>query len=276
MKENSPILHQITHLVVPPGQLALWSLGQAGFVIKGGSVVVCIDPYLSNAIAEQNGPARRFPPPIDPAKLTNVRIVFTTHEHLDHTDPATLVPLLGASAQAILVTSPQGREIALNAGIDDRRVQVPRINQRVEADGLIYTAIPAAHYQYEVNVQQQARWMGFLITLNGVTLYHSGDTIVVPELLAALSGISLDLALLPINGRDYFREEQAIVGNLWPREAAQLAQRLAPRVLIGMHNDLFAENRVRPGLLFDELESVAPFQACHMLQPGELYLYASS
>ena len=273
-RENSAFARQVDNLVVPPGQLALWSLGQAGFVIKGGSTIICIDPYLSDVITQQGGPARRFPPPLAPAALENVQLVFTTHEHLDHTDPATLLPLLRASARASLVTSPQGREIALHAGIGEDRVRVPQVGQRVEIGDLAYTAIPAAHYQYEVNGQNQARWMGFLIELNGVTLYHAGDTLVVPELLAALAGIELDLALLPINGRDYFREEQAIVGNLWPREAVQLAQRLAPRVLLGMHNDLFAENRVRPGLLFDELDSSAPFQRCHLLQPGELYLYA--
>lgn len=273
-RENNALARQIDNLVMPAGQLALWSLGQAGFVIKGGSTLICIDPYLSDAITQQGGPARRFPPPLAPAALENVQLVFTTHEHLDHTDPATLLPLLQTSARAILVTSPQGREIALRAGISEKRVRVPQIGQRVESGELAYTAIPAAHYQYEVNAQHQARWMGFLIELNGVTLYHAGDTLVVPQLLAALAGIELDLALLPINGRDYFREEQAIVGNLWPREAVQLARRLAPRVLLGMHNDLFAENRVRPGLLFDELDSSAPFQRCHLLQPGELYLYA--
>jgi hypothetical protein len=41
-----------------------------------------------------------------------------------------------------------------------------------------------------------------------------------------------------------------------------------------MHNDLFAGNRVSSGLLFDELDRLAPFQRCHVLQPGELYLYA--
>lgn len=274
LRENSALAQQVNHLDVPAGQLALWSLGQAGFVIKGGSMLVCIDPYLSDAIARQGGPARRFPPPLDPATLTNVQLVFTTHEHLDHTDPETLLPLFTASTQAILVTSPQGREIALQGGIHDSRIRVPQIGQPAKEGDLTYTAIPAAHYQYEVDAQKRARWMGFLIRCNGVTLYHAGDTVVVPELLAALDNVALDLALLPINGRDYFREEQTIVGNLWPNEAVQLAQRLAPRVLLGMHNDLFAENRVRPGLLFDDLDSMTPFQRCHLLQPGELYLYA--
>jgi L-ascorbate metabolism protein UlaG (beta-lactamase superfamily) len=107
-----------------------------------------------------------------------------------------------------------------------------------------------------------------------VTIYHSGDTIGAPELLDALAGRHIDLALLPINGRDFFRERQDLVGNLWPREAVELAVALGARVLIGTHNDLFAENRVRPGMLFDDVDHFAPFQRCHTLQPGELYLYA--
>jgi len=65
-----------------------------------------------------------------------------------------------------------------------------------------------------------------------------------------------------------------IVGNLWPGEAIDLAVQLKARVLLGTHNDLFAGNRVDPGMLFSELDRHAPWQRCHVLQPGELYLYA--
>lgn len=53
-----------------------------------------------------------------------------------------------------------------------------------------------------------------------------------------------------------------------------LARRIEARVLIGTHNDVFARNRVNPGMLFDELDRRAPWQRCHILRPGELYLYA--
>jgi hypothetical protein len=41
-----------------------------------------------------------------------------------------------------------------------------------------------------------------------------------------------------------------------------------------MHNDLFDHNRVTTGQLFDEVEARSPRLRCHVLQPGELYLYA--
>lgn len=274
METSEALIEQIEGLAVLPGQLALWAIGQAGFVIKGGSTIVYIDPYLSDSIADDGGPSRRFPAPLDPAQIKHAQMVFATHEHADHADGATLGPLMAASPRALLVTSPQGRAIAERAGVAAERIVVPRLGERVESAGLAYTALPAAHYSYEVDSAGHSRWMGFLISCNGVTLYHAGDTIVIPELLAALDGVTIDLALLPFNGRDFFREEEDLTGNLWPREAVDLAERLAARVLIGMHNDLFDGNRVNPAHLFDEVERRAPWRRCHILQPGELYLYA--
>ena len=279
---EADLITRIEQLVVAPNQLALWSLGQSGFVIKGGSTIAYIDPYLSDSGAAVGAP-RRFPIPIDPATIQHADVVFATHEHLDHADGPTLGPLMATSPQAILITSRQGREIALQADVSAERVIVPRVGERVELSGLAYTAIPAAHgasaltgprYVYEDDGEGHARWMGFLISCNGVTVYHAGDTILIQELLSALEDQQIDIAILPINGRDFFREQKEIVGNLWPGEAVELAVAIQAQVLIGCHNDLFDGNRVNPGLLFDELDRRAPWQRCHLLQAGELYLYA--
>ena len=266
---GADLLARINNLPVPSGQLALWALGQSGFAIKGGTTIAYIDPYLSGTM-----PRRRIPVPIDPSKIKNADVVFATHEHLDHADPDTLGPLLQASPDAMLVTSHQGSAIVQQAGVDAGRMVVPRIGERVELAGLHYTAVPAGHYQYEIDAEGHARWMGFLIECNGVTIYHSGDTILFPELLQALDGKTIDIALLPINGRDFFREQRDIVGNLWPLEAVQLADRIGARVLIGTHNDMFAGNRISSGMLYDTRDQFAPNLRCHTLQAGELYLYA--
>jgi L-ascorbate 6-phosphate lactonase len=274
MLSSHELIRQIDQLVVPQGQIALWSLGQAGFAIKGGDTIAYIDPYLSDSIAETGGPQRRFRIPIDSAEVRHAQVVFATHEHMDHADESTLRALMAASPQARLVTSPQGRAIALRADVAGERIVTPRLGEETALAGLSYTAIPAAHYSYEVDAAGHSRWMGFLIKCNGVAIYHSGDTVVIPQIFEALAGAAIDLALLPINGRDYFREQRQIIGNLWPGEAVDLAVQIQARVLLGIHNDLFVGNRVNPGILFDELDHRAPFQRCHLLQPGELYLYA--
>jgi L-ascorbate metabolism protein UlaG (beta-lactamase superfamily) len=133
---SAALIAQIDSLTVPTGQLALWSLGQAGLVIKGGETIAYIDPYLSDSIEESGGPARRFPIPIDPRAASHAQIVFATHEHSDHADIATLGPLMAASARATLITSPQGRELALQANFAHQRVRLARLGERVELAGL--------------------------------------------------------------------------------------------------------------------------------------------
>jgi L-ascorbate metabolism protein UlaG (beta-lactamase superfamily) len=54
--------------------------------------------------------------------------------------------------------------------------------------------------------------------------------------------------LLPINGRDFFRETEGnLVGNMDFREAARLAADLEVRALVPMHWELFPHNRGFPG-----------------------------
>src|SRR5215211_5206521 len=141
---EADLIAQIEGLVIPPGQLALWALGQSGFVIKGGTTIVYIDPYLSDSGAAI-GAMRRFPIPLNPSRIQHANLVFATHEHLDHADGSTLGPLMAASPQAKLITSPQGRQIALQADVSAERIIIPRIGEHVEFAGLTYTAIPASH-----------------------------------------------------------------------------------------------------------------------------------
>ena len=264
---------QIEQLAVPEGMLALWALGQSGFVVKSSAMLVVIDPYLSDSIRDTGGPERRFPPPLTPDLLRNVDLVLCTHEHPDHTDVATLKPLLEASPNARLVVSPQSVAMLSKAGVAAEQIEVPRLGQDYTLKHARYRALPAAHYALEIDEAGRSRWMGFTLTCGDSTLLHTGDTILVPELYQALAGMRIDLALLPINGRDYQREQQGLIGNLLPREAAQFAHEIGAEVLIATHNDLFAANRINPAELWDDLDRRFPWQRCHLLQPGELYLY---
>jgi L-ascorbate metabolism protein UlaG (beta-lactamase superfamily) len=64
-----------------------------------------------------------------------------------------------------------------------------------------------------------------------------------------------------------------MIGNLDGREAAELAAAVGAEVLIPMHNDMFAANRVSPAILADFLDRTYPRQKYHWLQPGELYVH---
>ncbi len=213
------VADQVQQLTVPYGHLAVWALGQHGFLLKGGRTTVIVDPYLSDSIAERGGHfrdtfARLIPIVVAPQALSIVDMVLVTHHHTDHCDPETLVPLLAAST-ARLLTSYKAYERLRELGIDLTRVEVPPVDQALMYnDELIVTPVPAAHYDHDPDAHGNPAYLGFIITLNGVTLYHSGDTVIYPGLMERLQAQRIDMMCLPINGRDWVREQQGLVGNM--------------------------------------------------------------
>ncbi len=277
MPTGSALLRQIDRLPVPTDALAVWFLGQAGLILKGSDTVVYIDPYLTGETNPAGAPPepfkRMFPPPLAPDRVTNANVVLLTHDHLDHTDAATVGPLAKASPQAVFVGSSWSRAILKAAGVSDNRVHTAPVGQPLTLGALTVIPIPAAHYAVERDTVGHHRYLGYLVSLNGVTVYHSGDTILIPELLAALQGQRVDIAALPVNGRDYWREQRDIVGNLYPQEAADVVAALGADVFLPLHNDLFAGNRLSPAMLAEDMDRRYPRQKYHWLQAGELFFY---
>lgn len=273
------LIAQMDALSVPPGALAIWALGQMGFALKGsGDGLIYLDPYLTGKLKHEAAPDeifyREFPPPLAPGEVTNARAVLCSHEHLDHTDAGTIGPIATASPQATFVLTGWSHAIADAAGIPPERRLVPRVGQPFHLGDARVTALPSAHYQVQEDAGRGHRWLGFLIEWNGVTLYHSGDTIIYPGYVETLKAHPrADVAIVPVNGRDAYRDSLGIVGNLLPLEAAWLARELGWDVLIPGHNDLFIGNCIGAGELPDAIRRFNPRQKMHVLQPGELYLY---
>ena len=266
---------------VAQNALLIEYLGQAGYRIKSATTTFLIDPYLSNYVVDGGfGPAeifgREFPPPEDPRRMENVDFVFITHDHADHCDPQTLHPLVQANPHLKIIAPITAARTLQSAGINPAQFLDPSEGQRRREGELTFAAIPSAHYELDSDpATGTAAYLGYVIESSGVVLYHSGDTILYPGLLKKLKNAAahFDLVCLPVNGRDARREAMGMVGNLDSREALELALQLEARVLLPMHNDLFAANRVNPGILADISSNVAPRQRIHWLQPGELYLY---
>ncbi|MGZ5319193.1 MAG: MBL fold metallo-hydrolase, partial [Actinomycetota bacterium] len=102
------------------------------------------------------------------------------------------------------------------------------------------------------------RFLGYVVDAGDVRLYHAGDTIHYKGMETMLGGLEIDLAMLPINGRDPEREARGIVGNLSEREAAWLAKEIGAGVVVPMHYDLFARNRGYPAHLVESIERDHP------------------
>ena len=70
-------------------------------------------------------------------------------------------------------------------------------------------------------------------------------------MLDGLEGVRVDVALLPVNGRTFFRERRDLAGNLDARDAVALAVHCGASILVPIHWDLFEGNTERAGAAAD-------------------------
>lgn len=215
-------------------------LGQASVLVEAGGARLLIDPFFS----EMEG--RRFPPPPLDVYAADIDRVLVTHEHIDHLDPDSL--------RAVAERSPGAEVIApapLAAQVEGLPFHGVRPGDVVEVPGGTVRVVPAVHAIHPRDGYSQGgdppRFVGYVLALDGVAIYHAGDTIVTDEVVAGLEGVTVDVALLPVNGRTYFREREDLVGNLGPRDAVALAVHCGARVLVPIHWDLIEGNTERAG-----------------------------
>ena len=226
-------------------------LGQAGFLFEAAGRRILVDPFFS----EHDG--RRYPPP--PVE-GDVDWLLVTHDHLDHLDPASLRAVAERSPQLTIVAPALLETMVREACPDAKFVGVAR-GDRVElGDASAATVVPAVHAVHPRDgYSDDPRFVGYVLELDGVSLYHAGDTLVTDAVVAALEGLSVDVALLPVNGRTYFREQADLAGNMDTRDAVALATRIGASVLVPIHWDLFEGNTEHPGRAADEAaETGAP------------------
>ncbi len=238
------------------GSLKITYLGQAGFIFDWEGIRIVIDPYLSNYVVDGGigSPelfSRAFPPPIRAGGVTGVKWIFLTHDHADHCDPQTVLPLHLANPSAHIVCPRPAAEHLKKIGIPDDLIFVPEV-LRLQKPGFDFYAVPAAHYGFDKDPgTDEYSYFSFVMKLGENWLVHAGDTIDYPDYTANLMKFTsrVDVACLPVNGRDAKREAMGIVGNLNGVEAFSLANRLKSKVLIPIHNDLFAFNSEDPEIL---------------------------
>ena len=108
--------------------------------------------------------------------------------------------------------------------------------------GLRLTVLPAAHETLARDAAGRHHFLGYGLTVAGLTLYHSGDCIPFDGLLPALCRLGPDIALLPVNGRDAARLAGGIPGNFTLDEAIALARAAGAGVLIPHHFGMFSFN----------------------------------
>jgi L-ascorbate 6-phosphate lactonase len=249
----------------PADGVTVWLLGNAGVLLMDAAGRrIAIDPWTSPWL-ETAGPAN--PEPVvrqRPARLRSadlaelVDAVLVTHEHPDHLDPG----LAGTLTEAgIPVFLPAGCLPAAQAcGYPVSALHPVAAGEDVDVCGFGVLALPAAHafasdayghYTEWLDGRGAHRAVGFVIRSGGRVLFHAGDTVMWRGLADGLRAARVDTCLLPINGRDWLREDRGLVGNLTARESADLTAACGAAVLVPVHFDGVVGNTGSPGELVD-------------------------
>jgi L-ascorbate 6-phosphate lactonase len=223
------------------------TLGQAGFRFDFGGTIIYVDPYLTNRVAELEGDDlnRLLPVPISPARVCDANWILISHIHLDHCDIDTLLPMCKASHGANVLCPNEVATLLRRKEITAGRVHVADESWIKLSESASVMAVPAAHPRLERDEQGLLRYVGFVMDDGHRRIYHAGDTCVDQAIIDRLRQLGpIDVAFLPVNERNFYRQRRGIIGNMSVREAFLLGEEIGARIVVPMHWDMFAPNCV--------------------------------
>ncbi len=190
--------------------------------IKTKGLVIYVDPaYLTTYFAGY--PKRiefsKWPDPIDglPEMLEPADYILITHHHKDHCKKVTVDRLRNRDT---VIIAPKACIKELGHGI---RQIAPGETIKFRAVAVLAVAahnVPQGHSTRKQHAP--GKGVGYVITVEGKTIYHAGDTDFLP-IMGNLGNV--DVACLPIGG----------VFTMDLSEAVEAAMTINPRLVIAMH-----------------------------------------
>lgn len=152
---------------------------------------------------------------IDPWKIKGglkADLILISHIHHDHLSPDDVAKI--QKDDTVIIAS---ADAAAQLSGDVRAL---RPGEKVTVQGVTVEAVPAYNIgkRYHPKANQ---WIGFILTVEGKTIYYGGDTDVIPEMKA----IKADIWILPVGG----------TYTMTAKEAAEAVNMHRPEVAIPIH-----------------------------------------
>lgn len=267
---DDAFLQDVSRAALARDQLSLWWVGQSGFLVQWQGRHLLLDPYLSESLthkyaATDKPHVRMTARVVAPERLDFIDVVTSSHNHTDHLDAETLLPLRRANPTLTLMIPEANRAfVADRLGCDPAWPVGLDVGVSATAGEFTLTGVPAAHETIDRDAAGRHRCLGYIVRCGPWTLYHSGDTVCYDGMVKTLRPLGIDIALLPINGR---APERRVAGNLDGREAAELAHAIGAGCAIPCHYDMFAFNTASPAAFVAACTRLG--QPAVVLQQGE-------
>lgn len=184
-------------------------LGHSGFLIKGKEHTVAIDPFLTG-----NPAAKRTP---DEIKCSHIAI---THGHSDHFGQDTITIAKNNNATVLGVF-----EICTHVAAQGHSlVEYANTGGKVKTDFGFVAFTPAFHSS-SLDGQYMGQPCGLIIHIDGVSIYHAGDTALFSDMKLIGDIYRPTIAILPVGDRF----------TMGPEHAARAAQLIGPQYAIPCH-----------------------------------------
>lgn len=189
--------------------MKLTFVGQSGFIFETSVESFSIDLWLNNSLN-----------PISIDDIPKLDTIFVTHDHADH-----------GLNDAIKLTKRDNSNFISNYDIQKWAQQEHGI--KIDHPGNVGGSYKVSGLEV---IQTQAvhssdigEAIGFIITAEGKTIYHMGDTGYFSTLSDYGEMYDIDLLLVPIGSRY----------TMGPKEAAYAVKSINPKVVIPMHYNTF-------------------------------------
>jgi L-ascorbate metabolism protein UlaG (beta-lactamase superfamily) len=150
-------------------------------------------------------------------------VVLITHPHPDHFSMQDLAKVVGIRT---VIAAPPECLPELHKHFPRSTLITVHPGFRQILSGIPVEAVPAYNIVKKDKHPKSKGWVGYVLTVDGVRLYHAGDTERIPE----MKGFTADIALLPL-GQTY------TMGSV--EEAAQAAVDVRAKIAIPIHYGLY-------------------------------------
>jgi L-ascorbate metabolism protein UlaG (beta-lactamase superfamily) len=141
-----------------------------------------------------------------------------SHEHYDHFSKPDIKAI--STPKTVIVTSEDVSVQLSVSGVGCKEIIALAPGKSIDLSGVKIEAVASYNINKRFHPKHAAN-LGFVVTMDGVSVYHAGDTDLIPE----MDGVKCDVALLPVGGTYLMNAD----------EAAQAALLIKPKVAIPMH-----------------------------------------
>lgn len=248
-------------LTAPLGQTHLFSVGQAGFIIKSASgKLLGIDLYFSDCVERLEGHCgfKRLLPKILNTYDIQFDLLIATHPHLDHFDFDS-IPELMSNSKTKLFASVDCEKLVTQLMMKNDRITYVKPGDCYKERDFEIDFIKSDHGTGAPDA------VGVIVSVDGKRICEAGDTCLHLDWKEEyLKKGNLDVLIAPINGA---------YGNLNENDCALLSDCVKPKVTIPCHYGMFASHGGNPGSFYEIMTKQYPKNNFLLMAQGEQYTF---